>query len=311
MTISHHIERFHELPIHEFDAEDTRPRPAAGSVAWRLSLEYGSKEDFGRLWQSFLRSVDPAGVRAVVIGAWWQEGYSSVDAAVEAITAEADRLPALEALFLGEVTFDECEISWLEMGDVTPLLTAFPGLRSLTVRGGMDLVLEPVRHDRLTSLSFESGGLPSAVVRAVAGSELPALESLELWLGVDEYGGDTTMDDLAPFLDGTRLPALRHLGLQNSELQDDIAAAVAHAPVVARLESLSLSMGVLSDEGVAALLEGQPLTHLRALDLHHHYVGEELQQRLRQALPGVEIDLSEAEGADQDDDDDRYVSVAE
>ncbi|MFD8751617.1 STM4015 family protein [Kitasatospora sp. NPDC059577] len=311
MTVSHHIERFHELPIHEFTPEDTRPQPAAGAVAWRLSVDYGSEQGFGQLWQSFLRAVDPAGVRAVVIGPWWQDGYTSVHAVVEAVTAEAGRLPALEALFLGEVTFDECEISWLQMDDVTPLLTAFPELRSLTVRGGMDLALEPVRHDRLTCLRFESGGLPAAVVRAVAGSELPALERLDLWLGVDEYGGDATVDDLAPFLEGTRLPGLRHLGLANSELQDEIAAALAHAPVVARLESLSLAMGVLSDEGATALLEGQPLTHLRSLDLHHHYLSDEMQQHLRQALPGVEIDLSEPEGDDADDEDDRYVSVAE
>ncbi|MFE7526308.1 STM4015 family protein [Kitasatospora sp. NPDC057542] len=311
MAVSRHIERFHELPIHEFTPDDARPRPATGAVAWRLSLEYGSKQDFVQLWQSFLEKVDPAGVRAVVIGAWWQNDYTSVRTAVEAITAEARRLPALEALFLGEVTFDECEISWMEMDDVTPLLNAFPELRSLTVRGGMDLALEPVRHNRLTSLRFESGGLPATVVRAVAGSELPALERLDLWLGVDEYGGDANIDDLAPFLDGSRLPKLRHLGLANSELQDEIAAALAHAPVVARLESLDLSMGVLSDEGAAALLEGQPLTHLRALDLHHHYLSDAMQERLCESLPGVEIDLSEAEGDDMDDEDDRYVSVAE
>ncbi|MFF4380608.1 STM4015 family protein [Kitasatospora sp. NPDC001547] len=309
MAVSRHLERFHELPIHEFTPDD-RPRPDAGAVAWRLSLEYGSEQDFVQLWQSFLERVDPAGVRAVVVGAWWQDGYTSVHPVIEAITAAAPRLPALEALFLGEVTFDECEISWLEMDDVTPLLTAFPGLRSLAVRGGMDLALEPVRHDRLTSLRFESGGLPATVVRAVAGSELPALERLSLWLGVDEYGGDASLDDLAPFLDGSRLPKLRHLGLANSELQDEIAAAVAHAPVVARLESLDLSMGMLSDEGATALLEGQPLTHLRSLDLHHHYLSDAMMERLSAALPGVEVDLDEAEGA-MDDEDDRYVSVAE
>ncbi|MEU3562457.1 MULTISPECIES: STM4015 family protein [unclassified Kitasatospora] len=311
MTVSRHIERFHELPVHEFTPDDARPRPAAGAVAWRLSLEYGSKQDFVQLWQSFLEEVDPAGVRAVVIGAWWQDGYTSVRSAVEAVTAEARRLPALEALFLGEVTFDECEISWLEMDDVTPLLNAFPGLRSLAVRGGTDLALEPVRHDRLTSLRFESGGLPATVVRAVAGSELPALERLTLWLGVDEYGGDATMDDLAPFLDGSRLPKLRHLGLANSELQDEIAAALAHAPVVARLESLDISMGVLSDEGATTLLEGQPLTHLRSLDLHHHYLSDAMQERLHEALPGVELDLDDAEADEMDDEDDRYVSVSE
>ncbi|MFH8381274.1 STM4015 family protein [Kitasatospora sp. NPDC018058] len=310
MTVSLHLERFHELPIHEFNPGDGRPQPAAGAVAWRLSLDYDAAQDFGQLWQSFLKSVDPAGVRALVIGPWWQNGYVPVRDTVEAMAAEAGRLPALEALFLGDVTFDECEISWMEMDDVTPLLTVFPQLTSLAVRGGMDLCILPVRHERLRSLRFESGGLPATVVRAVAGSELPALERLELWLGVGDHGGDTTLDDLAPFLDGSRLPKLRHLGLANSDIQDEIAAALAHAPVVARLESLDLSMGVLSDEGAAALLEGQPLTHLRSLDLRHHYLSEEMQQRLREALPGVELDLAEAEDAGEDGED-RYVAVAE
>ncbi|MFJ2863543.1 STM4015 family protein [Kitasatospora sp. NPDC087314] len=311
MAVSRHIDRFHDLPIHDFTPDDgTRAVPAVGSVAWRLALEYDAKHDFAQLWQNFLDTVDPAGVRALVIGPWWHDGYVSVTAAVAAITADAARLPALEAVFLGDVTYDECEISWLEMDDVTPLLTAFPGLTELAVRGGMDLHLKPVRHDRLAALRFEAGGLPASVVRAVAGSELPALERLTLWLGVDEYGGDATIDDLAPFLDGARLPRLRHLGLANSAFQDEIASAVAHAPVVARLETLDLSMGVLSDEGAAALLEGQPLTHLRALDLHHHYLSEEMQKRLTEALPGVELDLDEAEDADEDDED-RYVAVAE
>ncbi|MEU8510370.1 STM4015 family protein [Kitasatospora sp. NPDC048722] len=309
MTVDHHPRRFHELPIHDFDPGAAK-RPAAGTVAWRLSLEYDAPHDFAALWEAFLAAVDPAAVRALVIGSWWQRDYEPVKEAVGLLADAAERLPALEALFLGDVTYDECEISWLEMSDVTPLLTALPALTELTVRGGTDLELTPVRHDRLRSLRFEAGGLPAEVVRAVAASELPALERLVLWLGADEYGGDATLDDLAPFLDGTRLPALRHLGLANSEFQDEIAAAVAHAPVVARLETLDLSMGVLSDDGAGALLEGQPLTHLRTLDLHHHYLTDEMQQRLRQALPGVEIDLSDPEDADEDPDD-RYVAVAE
>ncbi|GAA5010331.1 hypothetical protein GCM10025734_54070 [Kitasatospora paranensis] len=147
------------------------------------------------------------------------------------------------------------------------------------------------------------------MVRALGESDLPALTDLDVWLGVDEYGGDHTLDDLAPLLTGARLPALRRLGLQNSEYQDDIAAAVARAPVVARLEHLALGMGVLTDEGAAALLEGQPLTHLASLDLHHHYLSDGMQQRLTEALPGVDVDLSEAD--DPEDEEDRYVAVSE
>ncbi|MFJ9695930.1 STM4015 family protein [Kitasatospora sp. NPDC101183] len=310
MAVSHHLEDFHTLPIHEFAPEhDAADRPAPGEAAWRLAIEYDSKIDFDELWQSFLDTVDTTGVRALVIGPWWRGGYEPVRAVIETVVDDAERLPALEALFLGDVTYDECEISWIQMTDVTPLLTAFPRLASLAVRGGTDLRLQPVQHEALRELRFEAGGLPARVVRAVAASELPSLERLELWLGVDEYGGDSTLDDIAPFLDGSRLPKLRHLALANSEFQDEIAAAVAHAPVVARLETLDLSMGLLTDEGVAALIEGQPLTHLRSLDLHHHYLSEEVQQRLCESLPGVTVDLSEDES--HEDDEDRYVAVAE
>ncbi|MFJ3788792.1 STM4015 family protein [Kitasatospora sp. NPDC090091] len=311
MAVSRHIEEFHGLPVFAFSADpgDRRELPAADAVAWRIAVDYGSGTGFEDSWRAFGSAVDPSAVKALVIGPWWDEDYEPVTAALAALVRDAGLFPALEALFVADVTYDECEISWLEMADVTPLPTAFPQLTELVVRGGTDLALTPFRHDRLRVLRFEAGGLPSSVVEAVMASELPALERLDLWLGVDEYGGDAGLGDLAPVLDGARFPALRHLGLANSEIQDEIAAAVAQAPVVARLESLNLSMGILGDEGAAALLEGQPLTHLRALDLHHHYLTEPMQERLRKALPGVDIDLSDAEH--EDDPEDRYVAVAE
>ncbi|ODA75672.1 hypothetical protein APS67_000235 [Streptomyces sp. AVP053U2] len=79
---------------------------------------------------------------------------------------------------------------------------------------------------------------------------------------------------------------------------------------MARLASLGLSMGALGDEGAAALPSGQPLTHLRALDLHHHYLGDAMVLRVREALEpaGVRGDLSEQE--QEEDEGTRYV-VAE
>ncbi|WP_405011589.1 STM4015 family protein [Kitasatospora sp. NBC_01539] len=302
---------FHGLPVCDVLAALDRgePLPPADKAAWRIALGYGHREPFEAAWQRFLDAVDLVHVRALVLGAWWPGEYDGLAGPLAAITGAAGRLPALEALFLGDVEAEECEISWLEMCDITPVFEVFPHLTDLTVRGGSGLRLRPVRHGRLRTLAFESGGLPGEVVRALGGSELPALDTLDLWLGVDEYGGDHGLADLAPFLTGTRLPALRTLGLQNSEYQDDIAAAVAQAPVVARLERLALGLGVLTDEGAAALLAGQPLTHLAALDLHHHYLTEPMRQRLRDALPGVALDLSGAE--DEEDEEDRYVAVSE
>ncbi|MGW4893683.1 STM4015 family protein [Kitasatospora sp. NPDC004240] len=317
MTVNEHIQRFHDLPVLDFrEALDAGTAlPDAAEAAWKIGVEYDGGHSFTELWERFLDTVDTGRVRAVVIGLW-SDDPESFAGPLRAILDAASRLPALRALFVGDITYEECEISWLQLTDVTPLLTEFPLLEELVVRGASEdwdgtdggLALRTVRHERLRALRFEAGGLPATVVRSVASCDFPALERLELWLGVANYGGDSTIDDLAPFLAGTALPALRHLGLQNSEYQDEIAAAVAQAPVVARLESLDLSMGVLTDEGATALLEGQPLTHLRSLDLHHHFLSKGLQQRLRDALTGVELDLSRG---GEPDGRRRYVAVAE
>ncbi|AUG76275.1 hypothetical protein CFP65_1376 [Kitasatospora sp. MMS16-BH015] len=317
MAISQHLTEFHRLPVFDLFPEDGEAgeHPAAEAVAWRVGLHYDAEGSFAERWAEFLELVDTERVKAVVIGPWFSEDYVPLTESLAVVVASAHRLPRLEALFIGDVTFEQCELSWLQMCDVTPVLQQFPQLTELVVRGASGdydgkegLALSPVRHQKLKALRFEAGGLPAEVVRAVGGSDFPALERLELWLGTSDYGGDSTVADLAPFLDGSRLPALRHLGLENSELEDEIAAAVASAPVVARLESLSLAMGVLTDQGAEALLAGQPLTHLTSLDLHHHFLTDPMIDRLRAALPGVTVDLTEREDPS---DDWRYIANGE
>ncbi|CNE38645.1 Ran GTPase-activating protein (RanGAP) involved in mRNA processing and transport [Mycobacterium tuberculosis] len=320
MGVYQHLDEYAGLPVATFN-EDTAPDrghpgadpvtgeelPAAGEAAWYVGTSF-DEEDFAGVFARFLRTVDTAEVTALIIGYWGASYDSGAADPVDILTEAAASLPKLRALFLGDITGEESEISWIEHSDITPLFTAFPGLERLDVRGSQGLLLDPVESDRLTVLRFESGGLPAGIVRAVAASELPNLEHLDLWLGEDNYGGDATVADLAPLLGGERLPALRHLGLEDSEIQDEIAAAVAGAPVVARLESLSLAMGVLTDQGAEALLAGQPLTHLRRLDLHHHFLSDAMIERVKASLPGVEVDLDDQERPDGDW---RYIAVSE
>ncbi|MBG0817623.1 STM4015 family protein [Planomonospora sp. ID82291] len=297
------------LPIAHAPDKDGGELPPADRVAWRVSAAvYDSEESFEERFARFLTAVDTTRVKAVIVGGWAEAYDDDSSAVVGLLTENAARFPELRSLFLGAMASEECEISWIRQSDVTPLLEAFPKLERLEVRGGSGLELRPVRHEALRVLRFETGGLPAGVVRAVGACEFPALEYLELWLGVSDYGGDATVADLEGVLSGDRLPALRHLGLQDSEIQDEVAAAVASAPVVARLESLALSMGTLSDAGAEALLAGQPLTHLKKLDLYHHYLSEAMAERIRRALPEAEIDL--AERGDPGDEW-RYVAVGE
>jgi hypothetical protein len=314
MSHVEHLQELHGLPAFDFPAPQPegsdgsegsdvpagpeRTLPAADAVAWRLSVDpYGDspEEDFDALWARFLDTVDPAGVRAVIVGQWGEPYDNDSGVIVRHLVDARDRLTALRAVFIGDLEMEQAEISWIEQSDVTPVLDAYPLLEEFGVRGGTGLRFPAVRHAHLRTLSFEAGGLPGEVVRGVAASELPVLEYLELWLGVEGYGGDATVADLAPILAGGRLPALHHLGLRNSEIQDEIAAALASAPVVAQVKSLDLSLGTLTDEGATALLDGQPLTHLTWLDLHHNFLSEPVAQRVRAALEpsGVEVDLSE------------------
>ncbi|WP_112489727.1 STM4015 family protein [Streptomyces bacillaris] len=310
-----HPGHFHGLPVHTPAA--SVPLPAADTVAWRLECDYGEETDFTDLWQQFLDTVDTTQVRALLIGPWWREDYTPFAPVRDLLVTHADRFPALRGLFLADVVGEECEVSWLQMCDVTPVLEAFPLLEEFTVRGcGQEgLALRPVRQAALRTLRFESGGLPGDLVRAVAASELPALERLDLWFGSSWYGADATVEDIGPVLAGGTFPRLRHLGLQNSELQDEIAAAVASAPVVAQLETLALSMGTLSDTGGEALLNGQPLNHLTTLDLRHHYLTGPVLDRLRKACAPAVVEADEAEEDYWDEDDDgepeRYVAVSE
>ncbi|GAA2126235.1 STM4015 family protein [Actinomadura napierensis] len=324
MGVYQHLEEYAGLPVATFDCETGvadeeddgaatggpgtgESLPPAGEAAWYVGTMF-EEEPFADTFARFLQTVDTGEVTALIIG-YWGASYDENHAdPVALLTANAAAFPKLKSLFLGDITGEESEISWIEHGDVSPLFTAFPDLERFEIRGAQGLVLSPIKSTRLRVLRFESGGLPARIVQAVDASELPNLEHLDLWLGEDGYGGDATVADLAPSLSGERLPALRHLGLEDSQIQDEIAAAVAGAPVVARLESLSLAMGVLTDQGAEALLSGQPLTHLRKLDLHHHFLSDAMVERVKAALPGVEVDLSEQEKPHGDW---HYIAVSE
>ncbi|MEE4595719.1 STM4015 family protein [Streptomyces sp. DSM 41524] len=310
-----HVQNFHGLPV--LTVPPYTPAtllPDAASVAWRLQAgPYITDEDAEVCWERFTSTVELEEVRALVLG----YGMDNVSW----LTDLSSRLTGLEAVFLGDIEYEEAMISSIDRSDLAPLLEAFPGLRELAVRGGDGLAFPVTGHAGLRALRIESGGLPPKAAESIAAADLPALERLELWLGDDWYGGGTTVGQLAPLLAGARKPALRHLGLQNSPIQDELAAAVASAAVVPQLTSLSLAMGTLSDEGAEALLHGQPLTHLKELDLSHHYLSDEMMLRIWRALEpaGVRVNLRGKQERDEeeweDDDEDgasgRYIAVAE
>ncbi|MFO0662178.1 MAG: STM4015 family protein [Polyangiaceae bacterium] len=305
MTIGEHITEFEGRKIQEWHVGDH----VNAKHAIRLSVEYDDDNTGAQLVAALAEATDADKIEALVIGQWDGEQFdSNADDLITALVEAKDKLTSLKALFVGEIVYEECEISWLHQGNYAPLLKAYPKLETLYIRGGEDLSWGEVSHAHLKKLVIQTGGLPSGVIQEICASKLPELEHLELWLGSDNYGGDANAETVAPLLSGRLFPKLKYLGLRDSEASDAIAVAIANAPVLTHLEELDLSMGTLGNEGGTALLESSLVPKLKRLNLSHHYMGEALTKKLK-ALKGVKVDVSEAEG--EAGPGERYISVSE
>jgi hypothetical protein len=312
MPIDEKLTEFAGLPIADYDPEVGLEAP--GKFAYRISVNWEAHEqgkDFSDLFAPLVEDPGVHDLTALVIGDWGGTGQGN-DAApvVEALVAASERLANLRALFLGEMTYEESEISWINQTDVGPLFTGFPQLIEMWIRGGNGLSLGRPRHDRLRKLVIETGGLPGSVVREVATAHLPELEHLELWLGDPGYGRNVTEDDLRPILAGGLFPKLKYLGLRNDTEADATAVLLARSPIVGQLEVLDLSLGALGDQGAAALVNCQALKNVQSLHIRRHYVSEAIVRQLQRC--GPEVDASDRQEPDKwDGKEHRYCSVSE
>ncbi|MGH7172700.1 MAG: STM4015 family protein [Gemmataceae bacterium] len=291
MTIAQHLTKFAGLPVQQYDfgAKKRARKPCV----YRVALEYEADTTFPELLDHFLTEYGGKELTALVLGAWSRDDMLG-DAAelVESLVANRGRMPNLRALFFGDITYDECEISWINPGDLSPLLPAFPKLEEFRIRGVGDLTFGRLKHGKLRSFAIESGGLPAPLLQEVFEAELPKLEHLELWLGSPGYGGISIAAPLEPLLSGKRFRKLKYLGLRNSEITDAVASAAAEAPILARLAELDLSLGTLGDDGAEAILKSSAIRKLKKLDLHHHFISAPFVKELKK-LP-LEVDISDA-----------------
>lgn len=307
MTVNDTLERFFGKAVVEFRMGDTVPaRDAVRTHVFRLTQDYDSAESQRDLLDAFLSQIDMAALDALVIGAWSEAHDTSPQGYLDGLIERRAELPALRALFVGDMTFEDCEISWIIQTDYNPLLAAFPQLRTLRIRGSSGLTLAPFAHDALEELAIECGGLPRDIADAIAGSTLPALKRLELWLGDDNYGFEGDADTYDRLLDGIDASRLDYLGLRDAQISDALAQHLAGRAWLGRLDTLDLSMGTIGDVGAQALCESPHLAGLKTLDLSHHYIGAEWQAKLK-ALP-CRVVLDDPQ---DEDDGERYVAVAE
>ena len=305
MTISQQTETFFNKPVAPFTPGEALD---ISKNVYRLALDYDDTKEMADLLDEFFAQIDKSQLDAIIIGAWAEPHSEGADDIIAKLIAHAGELPNLRALFIGDMTYEECEISWITQGSYTPLLNAFPQLEALRIRGSTSLTIEPFTHQAMRSFTIECGGLPQEVAGALAASSMPNLTHLELWLGTDEYGFSGDADLYRRVLAALMNPGMEYLGLRDAQIADEVAVMLATQESIANLKTLDLSLGTIGDVGAEALCKSPYLSKIETLDLSHHYISKQWQDALN-ALP-MQVILDDEQG-EEEDEDDRYVAVGE
>lgn len=237
-------------------------------------------------------------LKELIIGSWGSAYEDSCQPIIDGIVEHADRFSHIEKLFIGDMDFEDCEVSWIIQGDYSRLWNAMPQLKELTIKGSVDLELGDIRHEKLEALTIICGGLPTEIMETIKNAKLPGLKKLLLYIGSDNYGFDGDAAAIRNFLENSDFPNLTYLGITDSEIQDDITAAVLESKYMNQIHTLDLSCGTLTDKGGELLLKKIPsCPNIKTLDLHYHYLTDGMVSRLRK-LP-VAVDLSDQNVPDE------------
>lgn len=311
MAIGYNLTYYGGKKILDYNPGDGTPDPSSHTYRFRTSWRDESNLTVADKIADYAKQSSAADTRALVVGNYDSEG-GDCTGAMNALIESRDVLSGLKMLFMGDISYEENEMSWINNANMTPLLDAFPDLETFGVRGANGLGFSGLKHANLKKLTIQTGGLGMATIRELLTAELPLLEHLEIWLGSSNYGWDGTAEDLKIMLDLPQFPNLKYLGLCNSEIADEIAAVLGDAPIFGQIEELSLHNGNISDEGAKALMANPALSQLKKIDLHFHYISYEVQTELTKAMKAhkVKVDLKKGNGYEEDPEE-RYIKVSE
>ena len=305
-----YLKTWKQLPVKKFS---TKSPPDFKKFIYKLNFSWDSDDDLPLEEQldKFFALENVSEAQGIILGMHIDDSADDYYEMIgKKILSGSKKLANLKFLFLGEMNYEESELSWIGQGNAAALLEAFPGLEELRVRGGSDyddptaLGFTQCRHACLEKLVIETISLRKQAFTGIAESVLPKLKHLELWLGSDDRQRTTTVEDVSAFVKANPFPDLKHLSFNNCDIIDEIAIAIAELPLIGQLDTLDLSLGTLTDKGANALLNSDLVKQLKKLDIHHHYLSDGMMTKFKE-LP-IEVDLSE-----RGDMDDFYVSVFE
>lgn len=264
--------------------------------AKQYRYDYTQYEEEGKgpatMVEDMLADPEFAGLTELSIGSWGNAWEDDCQPILDGIVEHADAFSHIEKLFIGDMDYEDCEVSWILQGDHSRLWAAMPQLKELTIKGSERLALGQICHEGLEALTIICGGLPVSVIQAIREAKLPNLKKLLLYIGVEDYGFNGDADTIRELLKAADFPRLEYLGIADSEIQDELAQVVLESQYMRQIHTLDLSCGTLTDKGGALLLETLPAyPNIKRLDLHHHYLSDEMIEKLKGL--SVELDVSD------------------
>ena len=289
--------------------------PDTNSTSIKLAVNpYDDDLAYPEYFAQFIKLDGIDKIESLILGSWG-EAYEETSALpIKLLVQNNAAFPALTSLFIGDLALEEAEVSWIQQSDISSIYQAFPKLELLKIRGGEGLTLGNLSHSRINTLVIETGGMGKDILEQARLANLPELTHLELWLGDENYGCDIGSNDLRAFLNGLseQFPKLRYLGLRNYHQTDELAGIISELGAPENIATLDLSNGNLSDKGAESLLNSKKLSHLKVLDLHHHYLSNDMITKLAAAKLAGTVNLEDQNEADEYDDETyRYIFVSE
>jgi uncharacterized protein (TIGR02996 family) len=274
----------------------------------RLSHDEYSVEDFNGKISDILKMVlDHPSARFATEFAFMSNGDPNENNLQNLIDLLGKKAPVTtRRIILGD---NVDQISWHHTGNLSKMWPGVPNLRVLEIETG-EFDVGTMNAPKLEKAIFITGGLSKKCFKNIVAATMPSIKHLEIYFGDDNYGGNCQIKDVEPFLARKDLKNLEYLGLKNSMFADDIARAIAteDAPILKTLKTLDLSLGTMTDEGAKALADAAGrLKHLECLDLTRNYLTAKGIKLVKGICPKVITNKQE----EAEDEDDRYVSIAE
>jgi len=133
-SVIKHSSIFANRPVKTFNPQEPISNPR--SFTWALRYSSYNNRNYLQLWEKLLSDPCIGELEALIIGDILFPDTSLSSRIVDKLVEENCAFAELKYIFIGDITGEESEISWIEQTNMSPLLNAYPELKILQTRGG-------------------------------------------------------------------------------------------------------------------------------------------------------------------------------